>query len=311
LQSDAKSGRIKQDADGDAEWITINGAHIPISESGELQGTVGKKIEKETGENGSSEVSGNTGLAEGTRTGEPANARASGVVSQGLGNVPATNNGGSSANGGGVAPDWSGAAGNNEPPSRSRLAETHSVEADEFSKRMDIALSQMDRSTASKVDAHKPEEWIAMGAKMFSGEGKSADGKDSFYGSAVKPNGDIVGVFSGSKGGSKPAMIAAIANGGNKLDAYAVDIDTGEPGNLAHIYHKTGFIPVARVKFNPEYAEPDIVPQDIVFYKHNGDSAEQVAQRYGTYPAPTKAQYDALPVMDYDDATAFRDRQME
>jgi len=110
-------------------------------------------------------------------------------------------------------------------------------------------------------------------------------------------------------------MITAIANGGNKLDAYAVNSSTGAPDKLAHIYHKSGFEPVARVKFDPAYAKPGFEARqgggkDIVVYKHNGDTADQVAQKYGTYPPPTKAQYDALPVMEYDKAIAYRDKMI-
>jgi len=106
-------------------------------------------------------------------------------------------------------------------------------------------------------------------------------------------------------------MLSAIKNGGNRLDAYAVNNDTGEPGSLARFYHKAGFEPVARVPFAAEYAAEGMNPQDIVVYKHNGESSDVVAEKFGTYAPPTKAQYDALPVMDYDEAIKFRDKQME
>ena len=163
---------------------------------------------------------------------------------------------------------------------------------------------------SGKVDMHSPDEWRNRGAILLSGQGKSRAGEDSYYGAAVMPNCDITGVFSGVPRKSRDAMINAIANGGDRLDAYAVDNDMGQPGKLAYIYHKSGFIPVARVEFDPEYTDPSDIggSQDIVFYRHNGDCAETVAAMYGKYAPPTKQQYDALPVMGYSEAADYRDR---
>jgi len=153
-----------------------------------------------------------------------------------------------------------------------------------------------------------------MGAKVFSGTGESkyVEGEMSSYGCAVKPNGDITGVYSGVRGMSRELMLTAIDNGGDRLDAYAVENDTGEPGVLARIYHRAGFEPVARVPFVEEFARPGFVERqgtgmDIVFFAHNGDTAELVRTRFGTYPPPTREQYTALPVMEYNEAAAFRD----
>ena len=167
-------------------------------------------------------------------------------------------------------------------------------------------------SDLDTVDIHKADELTTMGAKTFVGTGLGKDGMPSTYGGAVKPDRNIIGMYSGVKGKSKDFMLTALANGGNKLDAYAVDNASGEPDTLAHIYHKTGFEPVARVKFDPAYAKPGFEQRqgggkDIVFYKHNGDTPGQVAAKYGTYPPPTKAQYDELPVMGYDEAAKYRD----
>jgi hypothetical protein len=65
------------------------------------------------------------------------------------------------------------------------------------------------------------------------------------------------------------------------------------------------------VKYVESEADPK-VPKgtDIVAYAHNGDSAETVAANYGKYPAPTREQYDALPVMDYGAAMKYRDDRM-
>ena len=68
-------------------------------------------------------------------------------------------------------------------------------------------------------------------------------------GFALKPNGDIVAVFNASnapRGGIFATMQAAIEAGGRKLDAF----DT----MLPDIYETVGFRPVARVKWNDEFA---------------------------------------------------------
>jgi len=68
-------------------------------------------------------------------------------------------------------------------------------------------------------------------------------------GFALKPDGDIVAVFNASnapRGGIYATMQAAIEAGGRKLDAF----DT----MLPDIYETVGFRPVARVKWNDEFA---------------------------------------------------------
>jgi hypothetical protein len=136
--------------------------------------------------------------------------------------------------------------------------------------------------------------------------------KRGAYGVVVRENGDITGVFNGNGPDAvKDAMFKAIENGGDRLDAYAVDNATGDPGVLADTYHNYGFEPVARVPFNAEYAAPGVKPQDIVFYAHNGDSTDTVAANYGKYTSPTNNQYDTLPVMEYDAAVSYRDNFMD
>jgi hypothetical protein len=319
LHSDRDSGILNTDAER-KQWITCNGTHIPIK-NGKLQGTVGNKIRQtkrnkrvfwkmnnvseESIQNGH-----NTGSTE-TGTEEPADTRTGKSTTQGLGDVSSSERGGNSASGGGASTTGGDRSGNNRPLSGLGISDVQEVDHVEFAKRMrTVAKLNPD---SGKVDAHNPREWRKSGAKLLSQEGVGSDGKTSFFGAAVKPDGDIVGVFSGVKGKSKDAMIAAIANGGNKLDAYAIDNDSGLPGKLANIYHKTGFIPVARVKFNPDHVNASDIggEQDIVFYRHNGDTPEQVSEKYGTYPKPTREKYDQLPVMDYDAAMKFRDAQLK
>jgi len=68
------------------------------------------------------------------------------------------------------------------------------------------------------------------------------DGKS---GAAIKPDGDIISVFSTAKGG-RAMMEAAIAAGGRKLDAF----DT----ILPKLYHDFGFVEAGRVAWNDDYA---------------------------------------------------------
>ena len=101
-------------------------------------------------------------------------------------------------------------------------------------------------------------------------------------------------------------MPRALAAGGTKLDCY------GE--NLVKAYERYGFVPVARVEFNPKYANegwtPDKGTPYIYFMMHNGDSAETVAANIGKYPQSTAEQRKALPTFgkeEYDAAYAYRD----
>ena len=132
-------------------------------------------------------------------------------------------------------------------------------------------------------------------------------------GVGIAPDGDIVAVFKNKNGGPPKAldtmMPIAIEQGGDRLDCY------GE--GLAKLYAKYGFEPVARVEFNKTYANEgwtlDKGEPYIYVMKHNGDSADTVAQKMGTYPKITDDQLAALPTYgknDYDAALAYRDSLM-
>ena len=133
-------------------------------------------------------------------------------------------------------------------------------------------------------------------------------------GVGVAADGDIVAVFKNKNGGPKKAldtaMPAAIDMGGDRLDCY------GE--GLVKVYEDYGFIPVARVEFNPEYANPGWTPDKktpyIYFMMHNGDSSAEVAQKMHSYPHKTKAELEALPTYgkdDYDAAMEYRNGLMD
>lgn len=133
-------------------------------------------------------------------------------------------------------------------------------------------------------------------------------------GVGIASNGDVVAVFKNKDGGPPKAMDTmmpiAIEQGGDRLDCY------GE--GLVRVYARYGFIPVARVEFNAEYANegwtPDKGTPYIYFMMHNGDSAANVAENIGKYPKYTKEQLEALPTYgkdDYDAAMAYRDGLMD
>ena len=158
-----------------------------------------------------------------------------------------------------------------------------------------------DTANGWAVTTKSAEELNEAGTRTF----MNAEGSAGF---AVAPDGDIEAVFANKakgapKGVTKTTIPTAIANGGTKLDCYG-------PG-LVRLYEQYGFVPVARVTFNPEYANegwtPDKGTPDIYFMMHNGDAADTVVQKHGTYQNSTQADLDALPVMEYDDAYSYRD----
>lgn len=130
-------------------------------------------------------------------------------------------------------------------------------------------------------------------------------------GLAITSDGDVEAVFK-NKALNKThlamdgVMPQALALGGAKLDCY------GEA--LVKVYERYGFTPVARVEFNPEYANegwtPDKGTPYIYFMMNNGDSAETVAANIGKYSLSTIEQLEALPTFgkeEYDAAYAYRD----
>lgn len=169
-----------------------------------------------------------------------------------------------------------------------------------FSDALNAAKDSNDHG--AYVDAQSVEQLTEKGAKLIVSE-------DGLAGAAVattgKEKGNIFAVFKDAKstarGASAELLIQAIAEGGNKLDCYA--------GKLAAMYAKIGMEPVARVAFNEEFMPDgwntarDDHP-DIIFWKHNGDSADTVAQKYGLgeseggYHVYTTEELNSLPLFD-------------
>ena len=129
----------------------------------------------------------------------------------------------------------------------------------------------------------------------------SDDGKS---GAAVKPDGDIISVFSNN--GTGHAMFeAAIAAGGRKLDAF----DT----ILPDFYHSHGFVEAARTAWNDEFApegwdkahfaefnngKPDVVL--MVLDRGNVSPVLEKAKVYGDWDSAARAQEKLLKKMDRD-----------
>jgi len=152
------------------------------------------------------------------------------------------------------------------------------------------------------VDLHSVEDYANMRTFMT---------PDGMAGVAVEPSGNIVSVFrnpnSGQRGAASTLIPAALENGGNRLDNY--------DGELSLIYEQFGFIPVARVAFDPTYTpdgweritSPNKTP-DIVFWAHNGEAATEVVHRQGSYATNDMSQ---VPMFDsYDEAMAYRDQML-
>ena len=131
---------------------------------------------------------------------------------------------------------------------------------------------------------------------------------DHSAGIAIEHDGNIVSVFSAPKNidTMKTLLPVAIEHGGKKLDNY-------NSSKLSAMYKLYGFIPVAKVKFNPEFApfdwnyQRDGMP-DIYFWIHNGKTAEQVVRDLKYF---SRVPYSILEFETYEEAFAYRDSLIE
>lgn len=149
------------------------------------------------------------------------------------------------------------------------------------------------------VTQHSKEEYSKM--MLFI----TLDGK---AGIAITEDNNIVSVFNGSekRGLLKTLLPVAIGYGGNKLDNY-------NSSKLSALYELYGFSPVSSVKFDSRFApddwnyERDGEP-DVVFWIHNGDSAEDVILNFGRYVVP----WDSVQQFNtYEDAEEYRDKLLK
>ena len=152
------------------------------------------------------------------------------------------------------------------------------------------AISQFKKTNpaAASVYVYPEEDYASM--RLF----LSPDGKT---GVAVKPDGDIVSVFSNDRGG-RSAMEIAIQMGGRKLDAF----DTVLPD----FYKAHGFAETGRLKWDESQApadwnkaafksfnngEPDVV---FMVYDPNGFIVQDIAPTFSDYGAAVDAQMTAM-----------------
>lgn len=181
------------------------------------------------------------------------------------------------------------------------------------------ALNRMraENPNGASVDPQSVEELA--GALTFANPEWTAGG-------AVQPSGNIVAVFKNSNADSRKnagldILFHAIALGGDRLDCYG--------RFLVNTYAKGGMVPVARVAYargiNPEMdAHIDSMRRagnlyfatdpDIYFMKlRAGARYEDLVDDYvtGRYHHYTQEELDALPLMDYDEAEAYRDSLLE
>lgn len=172
-----------------------------------------------------------------------------------------------------------------------------------FVKSLDDAI--VNNKHGLMVSPKTVEDLQQPGTKVFMTQDRRA-------GAIVTADGDIEAVHknpdSSARRASTQLMITAIENGGNKLDCYGAD--------LVRNYNFYGFEPVAKVKWNPDYA-PDgwtYGAKDVYVMKlQDGVDTNTVLQRFGKAEADggfhiyNQAELDALPTMEYDEALAYRD----
>ena len=145
-------------------------------------------------------------------------------------------------------------------------------------------------------------------------------------GGAVQPSGNIVAVFKNKirdkrENAGLDILFHAISIGGDRLDCYGIF--------LVNTYAQGGMVPVARVAYargiNPEMdayidykreqGNPNFATDpDIYFMKlRAGARYEDLVDDYvnGRYHQYTPEELDALPLMSYDEAEAYRDSLLE
>lgn len=180
-----------------------------------------------------------------------------------------------------------------------------------YSEALDAARTA--NRNGAMVDPQSVKELTEHGAKTFLNE-------DGTAGVAVERDGNIVGVFKNlpiARKAAQDLLLNAIAEGGDHLDCYVLQPEVS-PTNLGDIYAQLGFEPVAYLRFNREYADPNwdynsFGEPDVVMWVHNGDSVGTVVERIGNYPdyTPGEIRETCKEFTDYDEAKAYQKEQLE
>lgn len=121
---------------------------------------------------------------------------------------------------------------------------------------------------------------------------------------AIKPNGDIISVCKNANSNDRGSNLlkVAVANGGDRLDAFGDDLYT--------FYTKNGFEPVSWTPFNEEYAPHDWVkgrdnPEPVIFYKYTGSRTDV------TYEDFLKKTPACIGENGYNEAMEIRDKSID
>lgn len=135
-------------------------------------------------------------------------------------------------------------------------------------------------------------ETLASATKFLSPDKKS--------GCLVTKDGDLGNVFNngGKKGAGQAAVVRAIEHGAKTLDCY--------DDFLPALYSTLGFTPVAKVKFNDEYAPPNWNYDangrpDVIIMAYTGGPRDTIRSRVGTFP-PYRKLPDDKYTTDFDEA---------
>lgn len=108
-------------------------------------------------------------------------------------------------------------------------------------ERLVQAIQQLPGHLASMVTSYSPEQYRQMGAIPY----LSADGQSGF---AIKPDGELISVFSLVRGRGDELVEAALQMGARRLDCF-------EP-YLPRLYGRHGFQETDRYQWDDKYAPP-------------------------------------------------------
>ena len=138
-----------------------------------------------------------------------------------------------------------------------------------------IADLKRNAEVSATVDVHEPEEYLDCDLYL------TEDGRAGF---AIKNGNELVSVFSYTGERAGDALVEkAVENGARRLDCFDIK------GFLPRLYGRHGFQPVARVRWNDEYAPDD--------WDYGRLGRPDVVAMAVTDHAPERVEY-----LDYDDA---------
>ena len=109
-------------------------------------------------------------------------------------------------------------------------------------KQLINGINSLPTSLRGYVSSYNPKEYKAMNCKIFIAE----DEKSGF---AVKPDGELISVFSTVRGRGEAILAYAVQAGAKKLDCYK-----DESAHLVNLYSKFGFRVVESMKWDDQYA---------------------------------------------------------